>query len=280
MFRAFISAFFAFGLWLGGLGTANAAASDWIEKKPARYRLVAAQIDGKPYAALQIELKPGWHTYWRYPGASGFAPEFDFSESRGVAAFAAQYPAPYFFDDGIGGFYGYDGMAGFVFPLKLSTGARLNLRGMLGVCREICVPMVLDLSLPLGNIDRAHEGFIAGLLAARPQAPSEALRIERVSFDGVALQLVVAGQNLEAPQAMYIPGPHDVLGEPRIAAQHPAAFLIEIPAWSKLDHPLIGRKLTFVVRDGVRVVEQDMPIEDHRQLPRQEPMQSQKGDVK
>ena len=71
-----------------------------------------------------------------------------------------------------------------------------------------------------------------------------------------------------------------MLGEPRIAAQHPAAFLIEIPAWSKLDHPLIGRKLTFVVRDGVRVVEQDMPIEDHRQMPRQEPMQSQKGDAK
>ena len=50
----------------------------WIEEEPARYRMIAAEVDGAPYAALQMELKPGWHTYWRYPGASGLVPEFDF----------------------------------------------------------------------------------------------------------------------------------------------------------------------------------------------------------
>ena len=285
MFRAVLSVFCVVLFCTAtGARQAHAAASEWVEKKPARYRLVAAVVDGQPYAALQIDMKPGWHTYWRYPGASGIAPEFDFAESRGVSSLGTHYPAPHFFDDGIGGFYGYEGMAGFVFPLKLSTGARLNVSGLIGVCREVCVPMPLDLVLPLNEIDAqdntAQQAFIADLLAERAQPPSDALRLERVSFDGVSLQLVVTGQDLEAPQAMYIPGPHDVLGEPRIAASHPAAFLIEIPAWSKLDHPLIGRKLTFVVRDGARVVEQQMLIEDHGQMPRRKKTDAKKGDAK
>ena len=45
----------------------------WIEEEPARYRMIAAEVDGAPYAALQMELKPGWYTYWRYPGPAGWS---------------------------------------------------------------------------------------------------------------------------------------------------------------------------------------------------------------
>lgn len=255
---------------------AIAAETAWVEKKPARYRLVAAEIDGQAYAALQVDMKPGWHTYWRYPGASGIAPAFDFAKSTGVSVAQTQFAAPYFFDDGVGGFYGYEGMAGFVFPLELKDTAQLHLNGLIGVCREVCVPMDIELKLPLADTaGRTHAPFIAALLAQRPQMPSKALKVARASFDGVSVQLVVTGTDLKNPQAMYIPGPHDVLGEPRIAARHPAAFLIEIPAWSKLDHPLIGRKLTFIVRDGSRVVEQDVEVVDHRSVPRDNPQSKQ-----
>ena len=44
----------------------------WIEEEPARYRMVP-KLDGAPHAALQMELKPGWHTYWRYPGPAAGA---------------------------------------------------------------------------------------------------------------------------------------------------------------------------------------------------------------
>lgn len=262
--RSLIFAVAALGVMVS---SALAFQSPWVEKKPARYRLVAAKMDGQAYAALQIDMKPGWHTYWRHPGASGIAPEFDFAQSKNVKVGSPQFPAPYFFDDGIGGFYGYDGMAGFVFPLTVGKMADLKLQGLIGVCREVCVPIELDLSLPLDvTTNSPHKDFIAGLLAARPQSPSDNLRIAAASFDGVALQVVVTGDKLQAPQLMYIPGPHDVLGEPRIAAAHPAAYLIEVPAWSKLDQPLIGRKLTFIVRDGERAVEQDIAIRDHRKL--------------
>jgi len=72
---------------------------------------------------------------------------------------------------------------------------------------------------------------------------------------------------LEKVSVITIPGPHDVIGLPRTVGRDEDAFLFEIPAWSKLDHPLIGRKLTFIVRAGTRAIEQKIQVRDHRLLP-------------
>ena len=55
----------------------------------AKLRLIAqTSFDGKSFdAGLQIELEPGWKTYWRSPGSSGLPPQFSFSGSTNVAAF-------------------------------------------------------------------------------------------------------------------------------------------------------------------------------------------------
>ena len=242
----------------------------WIEEEPAHYRMIAAEVDGTPYAALQVQLKPGWYTYWRYPGASGLEPEFSFADSRGVSADKAIYPAPYFFDDGVGGYNGYKDETGFVFPLSMEPSAELNMQGMIGVCREVCVPMDIAQKLIFnrdGLKTSPHKDAIAALLALQPGAPSKDLVIRSASFDGVSIQLVVSGTALETVSVITIPGPHDVIGLPRIAGRDEDAFLLEIPAWSKLDHPLIGRKLTFFVRAGARAIEQEIQVRDHRLLP-------------
>lgn len=251
--------------------TAQAADSLWVDKKPARWRLIAAEYDGKAYAALQIELKPGWHTYWRVPGASGIAPEFDFADSKSLAVGTPVFPAPYFFDDGVGGYYGYAVATGFVFPLDFKNDkATLNLTALIGVCREVCVPFDIDAGLMLerGKVKNSpHAAAIAALIEAQPAKPSDRLGIGGISFDGVSLQIVVTGEDLHAPQAMVVPGPHDVIGPQRIAARHPASYLLELPAWSKLDHPLIGRKLNLVIRDGSTAIEAHVTVRDHTLLP-------------
>lgn len=265
--------FFRAFLVLALLAVSPVAAIDsvWVEKDPARWRLIAAEVDGKPYAALEIQLSPGWHTYWRFPGASGIAPEFDFSESLNVSAETAIYPAPYFFDDGVGGYFGYAVNAGFVFPLKFEANeATLNFAGLIGVCREICIPMDLQTGLMVDAQSLStspHASKIADMLAAQTQMPNADLGIGGISFDGVSLQVVVTGMDIKDPQVMIVPGPHDIIGPPRIAARHPASFLIEVPAWSKLDHPLIGRKLNLVIRDGARAIEADVEVMDHRLMP-------------
>ena len=43
---------------------------------------------------IKFDLAPGWHTYWRYPGASGISPEFNFADSQNVTAGEALFPAP------------------------------------------------------------------------------------------------------------------------------------------------------------------------------------------
>ena len=271
----------AAALWFGlGLVLVPAQAlvdGPWVDMEPARYRMIAAEVDGQAYAALEIELKPGWHTYWRYPGASGLEPEFDFAESRGVEAGAPLFPAPYFFDDGVGGFNGYEGAAGFVFPLTMQLSGELTMRGMIGVCREVCVPMEMTQKLVFNRDGLAaspHKGAIKALLQAQPQEPSGDLIIRSASFDGVSIQLVVSGTALEAVSVITIPGPHDIIGLPRTVGRDEDAFLLEIPAWSKLDHPLIGRKLTFIVRAGERAIEQIIQVRDHSLLP-QEPLTRQ-----
>ena len=263
-------------LGLGVDAAQAAAAAPWVDKKPVRYRLVTAEVAGQAYVALQLQLKPGWHTYWRYPGASGIAPEFRFNASRGGKIGAAIFPAPHFFDDGVGGFYGYEGETGFVFPMQAKPGTTVKLESLLGVCREVCIPFEIRQTLDLptnGGSNPQHKQVIANLLAAQATPANAALRVARVSFDGVSLQVVVTGQDLKTPYVMSVPGPHDILGPPRTAARHPAAHLIEIPAWSKLDHPLIGRKLTFLVRDGTKAIEQEVEITDHRLLPNVHPHQ-------
>ena len=242
----------------------------WVEAEPARYRLIAAEVGGTSYAALQIDLKPGWHTYWRYPGASGLSPEFNFQGSRNIDVRAPLFPAPYFFDDGVGGFNGYKDKTGIVFPLLMQPSGELDMQGIIGVCREVCIPMNVAQRLVFnrdGLKSSPHKDTIAALLKAQPQEPSKDLVIRSASFDGVSLQLVVSGTALEDVSAITIPGPHDIIGLPRIVGRDEDAFLLEIPAWSKLDHPLIGRKLTFIIRAGARAIEQEIQVRDHRLLP-------------
>ena len=45
-------------------------------------------------AGIEIKLKQGWKTYWRYPGDSGVPPAFDFSKSQNVKSVTVLYPAP------------------------------------------------------------------------------------------------------------------------------------------------------------------------------------------
>ncbi len=257
-----------------GLSTACVAHAQnktpWIKQNVVEARLVLARDGKQHFAAVEIVLQPSWHTYWRFPGASGIAPNFDFSASQNITPQKPIFPAPYFFEDGAGGFFGYEGLTGFVVPFELENdgaAGQMAVNLEMGVCREVCVPVQFSFDLPVapGPIKTPEElDIIRALLAARPAAPSPDLAIDTLSYDGAVLQFVVVGTELQNPQIMVIPGPNDVFGAPHISARHPSSFLIEMPAWSVLDQSLIGRKVEVVVRDGDRAVFQKIAIDDHR----------------
>ena len=65
-------------------------ASAWNGDSRSAVRLIAGSWSDEQAAplraGLEIRLKPGWHTYWRYPGDAGVPPRFDFSNSRNLKA--------------------------------------------------------------------------------------------------------------------------------------------------------------------------------------------------
>lgn len=128
--------------------------------------------DGARLAAVQIRLAPGWHTYWRNPGASGVPPEFDWSGSANLADVAYEWPRPLVFDSYGAATIGYKNTL--TLPVLLTPAqagqpieARLDL--FFGVCKDICIPAEARLEARLDPADPAEgRAEIEGALADRP----------------------------------------------------------------------------------------------------------------
>lgn len=129
---------------------AGAAASGWTETPGGRVRVIIAEDEtakDEIRGALQIELAPGWKTYWRNPGDAGVPPQVNL-EGGGEARIA--YPAPVRFGSGAEGGIGYK--APVSLPVTFRPGpddSRLKGHVFLGVCQNICIPVQAEFDLPL-----------------------------------------------------------------------------------------------------------------------------------
>jgi DsbC/DsbD-like thiol-disulfide interchange protein len=130
--------------------------SPWASGHTSRARLVAGTVErlGKPAAVLagvQIEMPPGWKTYWRNPGdGGGVPPTFDWSGSENLARATVLYPAPHRLSDKGGDTIGYKETVLFPVMLEPSDGAKpisLRLAFAYGVCRDICIPAEAEMTL-------------------------------------------------------------------------------------------------------------------------------------
>ncbi len=197
---------------------ADAATSNWDVNEGGRMRLVALapDADGRIRAALQIEPKPGWITYWREPGESGIPPQVSTAPGDGLALERIAYPAPKPIAIGAIREIGYDGPV--TLPLDFrATGngepARLDISAFIGFCREICIPFQAAFSLPLaaaGETLPEEEAVLDAADAALPKAPSPDFSIQdhALSPDGKILSLTLRLPQAasEAPQ-IYVTGP-------------------------------------------------------------------------
>lgn len=132
--------------------------------------------DGTQMAGFRISLAPGWKTYWRAPGEAGIPPQVNWSGSENVGDAAFHWPVPEIFQ--IGGFetYGYSDQV--VLPVEIAparTGAPMRIAGQLeiGVCQDVCVPVMLDFSVDLPTGAR-RDPTLALALADRAKTPAEA----------------------------------------------------------------------------------------------------------
>jgi DsbC/DsbD-like thiol-disulfide interchange protein len=153
------------------LGPALARAQDasaWDKQRNSEARLIAgatvktanfpylgAPIEPYLRAGIELQLDPGWQTYWRYPGDSGVPPTFDFSGSDNVKSVKVEWPAPQRFPDGAGGnSIGYAGHL--ILPLRVfqndaTKPTLLRLKLGYDVCANMCVPAEASLELALSG---------------------------------------------------------------------------------------------------------------------------------
>lgn len=134
-----------------------ALASNWQSAEQVQVRLVPERLgllpNGVAAFALQVRLEPGWKFYWREPGASGFAPRFDWSRSRNLAGdVAIAWPLPHRVSVSGADSFVYDSEVVLPLMAQAADPARalaLHLNLEYGVCKDICIPLAHELVLEL-----------------------------------------------------------------------------------------------------------------------------------
>ena len=248
---------------------ALAAATGWVGDRHAAVRLITAeQATGAMStvdAGLQIRLAPGWHAYWRSPGAAGIPASVTWAGSRNLRSATLSWPAPRRFPlEGLQT-YGYE--TGVVLPIALrlaDPAAPLILRANVNysACKTICVPYhaMLDLTLPTGLALPGPEAAL--ITVARARIPGSlvqlglTLRAAEVASAGggrstLILRLATGGRAL--PQAdLFVEGlPQGAPGWPHLSlsASGETAILV-VPRVHDAAGVLAGRRLAFTLTEG------------------------------
>ena len=218
-----LSAFAALALVsLAGMPAAAQDATAWDAGLHAATRLIAGSIiktDNATFlrAGVEIQLDPGWHTYWHYPGDTGVPPTFDFAGSQNVESVNVLWPAPDRFPDGAGGhFIGYKG--NIVFPVRVvakdaANSSSIHLKLAYAVCERLCVPADADLNLDLTGSSAKETAIEKAELRVPKRVPLDvgsdlAIRsVHREVRDGHELIAVQVGAPEGVPVDLFVEGP-------------------------------------------------------------------------
>lgn len=135
------------------------------------------QPDGTRMAAVQMDLEPGWKTYWRAPGDAGIPPSFDWRGSRNLHSVSVSWPKPEVFDENGMRSIGYSDTL--VVPLSITPQqpgkpVRVRLTMDIGVCADICIPHRLDFDEVIETDQTRPTPAIAAALAQGPYSAAEA----------------------------------------------------------------------------------------------------------
>ncbi len=164
------------------MGALPAAAQTTFKSDQSKAELVLDRTAVEPgeslWVALQLEIIPGWHTYWRTPGDSGLPATIEWTLPEGVTADAIQWPTPERIPYDTLMNFGYHDTVQFLTELRVGADVPLGESKVEAVaswlvCADICIPQDAAFSVPItvgpaGN-DTAASASIAATHAALPQ---------------------------------------------------------------------------------------------------------------
>lgn len=245
--------------WLAAApAAAGGLASPWSDDHASRARLLDGGADAAGrLAGVEIDLAPGYRTYWRHAGDSGLPPEIDWSDSTNVAFAELVFPAPERFEDAGGAYFGY--AEGVVLPLRvtpLDASAPMELRVLLeyGVCKEICIPARAEMALSLDADGARGHPAVAEALARAPRAVAFG-EAGALGFDGIdMLSADRLAVRLRAPEGatLFAEGPDHRWffdPKPRVEATGPGEGVVAVEIAARPREPAaapVALRLTLV----------------------------------
>ncbi len=215
--RAFVKWTRAFAGGLCGLTVAVlAATSAWSEDfSHSQARLLHGEFtDGMWSAGVEIDLADGWKTYWRMPGEAGIAPLFDWSGSHNVAEIELRWPAPRRYHDASGETIGYAERV--IFPITVrpenpEQPVNLALQLDYAVCKDICIPARVELSLVLDRstaMSSPAAAVIRRFDALVPQWLVPGIELKRAKLESAAgaarLAVILSGEAIDSSTDIFV----------------------------------------------------------------------------
>lgn len=230
-------------------------------------RLVTAgapDASGQLAGALHIELKPGWKTYWRDPGASGVPPQIDVAKAINVTKAELSYPAPGRHDDGYGGWAGYDRTV--ALPVKFTLEkphekAVIDAGVFLGICQTICIPLQAQLKVDptedAGNAEDAE--LVKAALASLPQKSSDSFGAKTLpgGKDRLVVEAIAPGDSKSVD--LFVAGEQGYLFGAPTRAEKDGKLVFSIPILNRPSKAAQGGGLPYTLTTPSGAVEGLLP---------------------
>jgi DsbC/DsbD-like thiol-disulfide interchange protein len=241
---------------------AIAASSEWVASGQTRMRLVVAEPDTSDKtvrAALQVELAPGWKTYWEDPGEAGVPLQLDIAGSQNLTLKAIKYPVPQRFDDGVTVWAGYKDPVSFALEFErgdVSAPTMLTADIFIGICEKICVPFQSKLSVDFTNAtaSNADQLAVAAAFDALPLPSDETNGVRAMKLSGDTLEIETMLKAGDDVPELFLAGQNGwQFGVPKVMASrgHSVTFEAKVFFQPKENaQPIVDVNYTLVSKNG------------------------------
>jgi DsbC/DsbD-like thiol-disulfide interchange protein len=219
----------------------NGSGTNPLIENPATARLVADVQSIGPgdtfRVGVSIDMKPGWHIYWKNPGEAGLPTSVRFHAPDGLDVGNVVWPTPKRFSqpgDILG--YGYEGDALFVSQVRtsrdLKPGTEIIISADVGwlCCEKVCIPGKANLSLRLLISDKPEPGDVALFDSWQRKSPLDIVQsssLAAVQISGElgsntapeAFEIVVLWKRRQISDVEWFPAPGDTIDITNIAVR-------------------------------------------------------------
>lgn len=179
----FVGLLVGFSLLFGHMASAEV-----VKTKYSQAQLLSERQDLVPgqtfHMALELTLKPHWHSYWLNPGDAGLPTVIQWDLPKGISIGPIEWPTPHVIPLGELTNYGYEGTTLYPVTVKVAKDfqglgpVKLQAHANWLVCESICVPDEASLSITLAakpagvppQVDAAGKKAIDATLADLPRA--------------------------------------------------------------------------------------------------------------